>query len=168
VLTTDQKGAIAETAIIAAAIRLGVPVYLPIADGGRYDLIFDLDTRLFRVQCKWAPRHGEVIVVRCYSSRRTRTGLLRRCYEGGEIDAIAAYCPDVDRSYFLPFCLFGRRTEIRLRLGATQNNQRLGVNWAEQYEFAATLGADQGAVAQLGERVHGMHEVTGSSPVGST
>ena len=40
------------------------------------------------------------------------------------------------------------------------------VNWAEEYEFAATLGVP-GAVAQLGERERGTLEVTGSSPVGS-
>jgi len=34
-------------------------------------MIFELGSRLVRVQSKWAPRHGDVIVVRCYSSRRT-------------------------------------------------------------------------------------------------
>ena len=55
-------------------------------------MIFELDTRLIRVQCKWAPRQGEVIVLRCYSCRRNRDGLLRRIYTDGEIDAFAAYC----------------------------------------------------------------------------
>jgi hypothetical protein len=71
-MTTDRKGAIAELATALAAVRLGVDVYRPIAEGGRYDLGFD-----------------------------------------------------------------------------------------------ATLGRE-GAVAQLGERQHGMLEATGSSPVGST
>jgi hypothetical protein len=39
-LTTDQKGAIAETAIVHTAIKLGIGVAKPIADE-RYDLIFD-------------------------------------------------------------------------------------------------------------------------------
>jgi hypothetical protein len=53
VLTTDQKGAIAEAAIVHAALELGVTVSKPLVDG-RYDLIFDLYARLVRVQCKWA------------------------------------------------------------------------------------------------------------------
>jgi hypothetical protein len=93
-LTTDQKGAIAELAIAKAATELGIDVYRPFADGGRYDVIFDLLDRLVRVQCKWAPRHGEVIIVRCYSTRRSREGLLLRTYADGEVDAFAAYCPD--------------------------------------------------------------------------
>ena len=165
-LTADQKGAIAETAIVHTATKLGIGVYRPVGEGGRYDMIFDLD-KPTRVQCKWTPLHGEVVVVRCYSSRRTRAGLRRRVYEEGEIDAFAAYCPELDRSFYLPFDEFGRRTQIQLRLGPTRNNQRQRLNWAEDFDFEAKLQR-LGAVAQLGERVHGMHEVTGSSPVGST
>jgi prevent-host-death family protein len=47
------------------------------------------------------------------------------------------------------------------------NNQRACINWADDFSFDATLGSS-GAIAQLGERVHGMHEVAGSSPAGST
>ncbi len=41
-LTTDQKGAIAESAIVHAAIKAGIDVYRPVREGGRYDLIFDV------------------------------------------------------------------------------------------------------------------------------
>jgi hypothetical protein len=166
-LTTDQKGNIAETAIVAAAVKLGIDVYRPVGEGGRYDMIFEVGERLMRIQCKWAPRHGDVVILRCYSCRRNRNGLVRRKYVDGEIDAFAAYCPDTDRCYFLPFELFTARSQVSLRLGPCQNNQNLGVNWAKDYEFAATLSAS-GAVAQLGERQRGTLEATGSSPVGST
>ena len=166
-LTSDQKGNIAEAAVVAAAIKLGIDVYRPVGEGGRYDMIFDLDDRLVRVQCKWAPRHGDVIVLRCYSARRNRDGLLRRVYLAGEIDAFAAYCDELGQCYFVPFEQFIARTEVRLRLGPCKNNQARGVNWARDYEFAARLGRP-GAIAQLGERVAGSHEVAGSSPAGST
>ena len=165
-LTTDQKGSIAELAIAKAALELDIEVYWPMAEGGRYDLIFDVRGRLFRVQCKWASRYDDVVVVRCYRSRRNRDGLVNRSYTADEIDAFAAYCADVDCCYFLPFEQFPHRRNIQLRLGPTRNNQRIGINWARDFEFAAKLGAS-GAVAQLGERVHGMHEAAGSSPAGS-
>ena len=72
-LTTDQKGAIAELAIAKAAIELGIDVYRPVAEGGRYDLIFELGNRLVRVQCKCASRYGDILVVRCYSARKLGT-----------------------------------------------------------------------------------------------
>ena len=55
-----------------AAIKLGVEVYRPVAEGGRYDLIFGLEDGLLRIQCKWAARRGDVIMVPCVSSWRSR------------------------------------------------------------------------------------------------
>ena len=154
-LTTDQKGSIAEAAIAHAALELGIGVFRALSDGERYDLIFDVGSRLLRIQCKWAPKHGDVIIIRCYSSRRNRDGLLRRPYSPGDFDAFAAYCPQLRRCYFLPFEIIGARVQVQLRVGPSLNNQNSGINWAKDFEFAATLGAS-GAVAQLGERLHGM------------
>jgi hypothetical protein len=165
-LTTDQKGATAELKIAARAAQLGVGVWSPYTVE-RFDLIFDLRPQLIRVQCKWATRYGDVMIVRRYRNRRNRDGLLKRLYSTDEIDAFAAYCQDVDECYFLPLEKFAGRTHIQLRICPTKNNQARGINWAKDYEFAATLGA-RGAVAQLGERRAGSAKATGSSPVGST
>lgn len=166
-LSTNQKGAIAETAIIAEATKLGIGVFLPIMDE-RYDMILDLRPRLIRVQCKWAVRQGEVVVIRCYSNRRARHGMVTRTYSANEVDAIAAHCAELNRSYLLPIELCSGRRQFHLRLSRARNNQRLGVNEARAFEFAATLGADQGAIAQLGERPDGIRKVAGSIPAGST
>ena len=164
-LTTDQKGAVAEAAIALAAIELGIAVSRPLGDES-YDLIFDLGPRLMRVQCKWAVRRGDIVVVRCYRSRRNADGLLNRSYTADEIDAFAAYNAELRTCYFLPLERFPRRRSIQLRLERCRNNQKRGVNWAEEYEFAATLGR-HGAIAQLGERQSGTLKVAGSSPAGS-
>jgi hypothetical protein len=165
-LTTDQKGAVAELAIARAAAELGIGVWGSYTVE-RYDLVFDLRPGLVRVQCKWATRRGDIIVVPCYANRRNRVGLLRTFYSSDEIDAFAAYCADTDRCYFLSLETFGGRSAIQLRLAPTKNNQQAGVNWAKDFEFAAKL-VGQGAIAQLGERCHGMAEVAGSIPAGST
>jgi hypothetical protein len=152
-LTTDQKGAVAELAIAKAAADLGIGVWAA-HTVERFDLIFDLRPRLVRVQCKWANRYGDVIIVRCYSNRRSRDGMLTRAYSPEDIDAFAAYCAATDDCYFLPLDSFPHRRNIQLRLSPTRNNQARRINWARDYEFAATLAA-QGAVAQLGERLAG-------------
>jgi hypothetical protein len=157
--TTDQKGGVAELAIAWEAVQLGVGVYAPLTEGGRYDLIFDLGSRFMRVQCKWARRRGEVVAVPCQSCRRTASGLRARSYTPEEIDAIAAYCHELKKCYLLPISMVAHRREVSLRLAPAKNNQAQGVNWAFQYEL--------GAIAQLGERVTGSHEVAGSSPASS-
>jgi hypothetical protein len=139
VLSTDQKGSIAEASIAAAAIKLGIDVYKPLCDGTRCDLIFDLAGRLTRIQCKWAARYGDVLIVGCYRARRTKAGMLNRTYTAEEVDAFVAYSLDLDRCYFLPYERFPERRNIQLRLAPSRNNQHIGINWAEAYEFAATL-----------------------------
>lgn len=139
-LTTNQKGAIAETAIGHEAVKLGIGVLKPMWDM-RYDLVFDTDTDLLRVQCKWAVRQGDVIGIPARRCRRSRAGLVHRTYETGEIDAIAAYCADVDSCYLLPQALSVNRTVVLLRLESTRNNQQLGIRWARDYKLRARLGA---------------------------
>jgi hypothetical protein len=116
-LTPDQKGSIAEMEIATAAVKLGVGVFKPLSDGHRYDLIFDLGERLARIQCKWANKHGDVVVVRCRSCRRTADGYLRRQYSADEVDVIAASCPDADQCYWLPIERFSDQAAVYLRLG---------------------------------------------------
>lgn len=154
VVTTNQKGAIAETAVVHAATKLGIDIYRPVLEGGRYDFILDLSGRLVRLQVKWGAMYGDVIVVRCRSCRRAREGLRHRGYTSDEIDAFAAYCIETDRCYYLPIEEFARSQAIQLRVAPARNNQRQRINWAEKYEFTATL-ACHGAVAQLGERCAG-------------
>jgi hypothetical protein len=140
-LTTDQKGATAELAIAHVAASHGVGVFKPLTDGECCDLIFNVRNTLLRIQCKWASRVGDVLIVRCRRCRRTRDGLLHRGYTADEIDAIAAYSDDVGRCYLLPFELLAGRTTVQLRLAPSRNNQRLGINWADDYELGARLTA---------------------------
>ena len=139
-LTTNQKGAIAETAITHEAIKIGIGVYRPLGDE-RCDLIFDLRPRLVRVQCKWAARRGDVIVVPLYSARRAADGLRRTYYSADEIDAFAAYAPDTGRCYFAEFAEITSLQALHLRLEPAKNNQAKGVRWASEYEFGATLSS---------------------------
>jgi PD-(D/E)XK endonuclease len=165
-LTADQKGTVAELAIAQRAAQLGIGVWSAYTVE-RYDLLFDLRPKLVRVQCKWASRYDDVVIVRCYSNRRGRNGLIRRLYSADQVDAYAAYCLELNQCCFLPLDVFGSRNAIQLRLGPTKNNQKIGVNWAADFEFEATLRPGQGAIAQLGERPAGSREVAGSSPAGS-
>ena len=165
-LSPDQKGALAESAIVHAAVKLGLGVFRPLSDGERWDLILNLRPQLVRVQCKTAVLHGEVLSVPLYSSRRNAHGFVKRVYTSDEIDAVAAYWPELERCFLLPMGMFAARTYLQLRLAPSKNYQRARVNWADDYAFEATLKR-LGAVAQLGERRAGSAKVRGSSPLGS-
>ena len=138
---------------------------MPPLDDERYDLILDLRPRLLRVQCKWATRDSDVVVARLYSNRRGPNGMITRRYTADEIDCFAVHCMELNHSFLLP--AEGCR-QVLLRLGPTKNKQAIGVRWARDYELAAKLRDLQGAVAQLGEHLHGMQKARGSSPLRST
>jgi prevent-host-death family protein len=163
VLSTNQKGGIAETAITAAATKLDIPVLRPVVEHARYDLAFEIGDRILRVQCKWGcPRdEGAVIRVNLTSSWCTPTGYERRYYSEDEIDLVAVYCDELDRCYLLPSKLVAGRRSIDLRVTPPKNGQRACLNLAVDFELP-------GAIAQLGERLRGTQEVAGSSPASST
>jgi prevent-host-death family protein len=157
----NHKGNVAEAEIAAAAIRLGIPVLKPLVEHGRYDLAFDLGHRLLRVQCKWAQLRGAVVVVSLASYRHTPDGRVRSSYTVEEIDAVGVWCEALDTCYLLPASMVAGIRALHLRLEPTRNGQRAALNWAADYQLP-------GAIAQLGERLHGMQEVAGSSPASST
>ena len=160
-LTTNQKGAIAETAIAAEATRLGIEVYRPVAEGGRFDMIFAFaHGALERVQCKWANVCNGAVQVRACSARRHREGFRVRSYTLEEIDALAVYCHENGRCYYLPAAMVVGRKIIHLRLAPARNNQSERLHWAAEYAL--------GAIAQLGERSAGSRKVGGSNPPSST
>jgi prevent-host-death family protein len=163
VLDTNRKGAIAEMKIATAAVELGIPVLRPMAEHGRYDLGFELGDRILRVQCKWGSldKGAAVIVVSTQSSWHSSQGYVHRSYTEREIDALAVYCGGLDRCYLMPSELVTDRRAIHLRLVPPRNGQRACINLAADFEFP-------GAIAQLGEHLHGMQGVGGSSPPSST
>jgi prevent-host-death family protein len=154
-----MKGAIAEAVIYAEAVKLGLVVLRPQVEGRRYDLIIDTGPRLLRVQCKWAPRQGKVVVVRTQTSRHTPHGYVTSTYTADEIDGIAAYCQELERCYYVPIEVAAGHRSLHLRLAPAGNRQEAAVHWAADYPL--------GAIAQLGERLLGMQEVGGSSPPSS-
>jgi hypothetical protein len=138
-LRTSQKGTVAEAEIALAAIRLDLLVLRPMNEGGRYDLAIDVGSKLLRVQCKWASRLGDVLNIRCATSRHTPRGYLKTTYSADEVDVIAAYAPDTDRCYLVPIDEAAGMATVSLRLAPTRNNQALKVRWAHDYEFETSM-----------------------------
>src|SRR3989442_1616019 len=101
-----------------------------------------LSTPGVRVRSAWyGPLDEEPCgaTIRCYSSRRGASGFINRAYSCVEIDALAAYCMDLDRCFLIPIARIDGRPTVRLRVAPARNNQIRGVNLAEDFDFAVTL-----------------------------
>jgi prevent-host-death family protein len=143
-MNSNVKGAVAEQAIVLAAMKLGVPVLRPVAEHGRADLVLEIGGQLWRVQVKWGRLNPtrDVVIVAVATSRCTPRGHVRSRYTEQEVDLFAVYCGDLDRCFLLPAELLANRTVAYLRLAPTRNGQRACINLADDFSF-------DGAVAQL-------------------
>ena len=162
-LTSNQKGAIAEAEIRAAATRANIALYDPTTGHSRADLIFEIGDKLFRVQVKWGRVSAarDVIIVHVGGCYLGANGYVHSTYSETEMDLLAVYCGELDRCFLLPSSVFCGVGAIQLRLTPARNNQRACINLADEYEFA-------GAIAQLVEHLDGIEGAVGSSPTSST
>ncbi len=129
-MNTNQIGNLAEAKIIARAMERGYGVSLPFGDW-RYDLIFDIEGKLLRVQVKTGKLREGVVVFPCCSFDASKG---RRSYTAEEIDVFAVYCAGLDK------CDMGTlemtaATETSRRVTATRNNQKQGIKFATDFEF---------------------------------
>jgi antitoxin (DNA-binding transcriptional repressor) of toxin-antitoxin stability system len=143
-MNSNVKGAVAEQAIVLAAMEAGIPVLRPVGEHGRTDLALEIGDDLFRVQVKWgrlSPAR-DVVTVRLSTCRCTPRGYVRGTYSEHEVDLFGVYCGELDRCFLLPADLLARKTWVSLRLTAPRNAQRSCINLADDFTF-------DGAVAQL-------------------
>ena len=108
VLTSNDKGNIAEAAIALEAIKLGIDVLKPIAEHGRYDLAFDLGHRIAQGAVQMGERSTqETVRVHLTSTWYTSQGKqVRTRYAADEVDCVAAYCQELGTCYLLPTQVF--------------------------------------------------------------
>ena len=152
-LTPSQKGAAAEAAITACVIQLGLTVLRPLCEGRRYDLVIDLEPDLLRVQCKLARRVAGVLSVNLKTNRCTPGGYVSTSYNSGEVDAIGAYSPELDRCFLIPIAEVPGRRAIHLRLEPAKNNQLERVRWAHDYALDVMVTERQFRFADRGLRL---------------
>ena len=143
-MNSNDKGAVAELEIATAAVKLGIPVFKPLNEHSRADLILELGDQLMRVQCKWGRLSAsrDVVIAVLRTSHYTPRGQVCRTYDEREIDLIGVYCGELDRSFLLPASRCACKQCIYLRLTPSRNRQQVCINLAEDFAF-------DGAVAQL-------------------
>ena len=139
-LAMKSKAEKTEAAILARLSgQEGVTVLLPFGGGnGLYDMVIDDHGTFYRVQCKTGrlEQNGTVVAFNAASSTYHYYGgkaRERRDYRG-QVEYFGAYCPQNNRAFLVPVDIVGK-TEGKLRLVETKNNQSKNVHWAEDYEI---------------------------------
>ncbi len=107
-MDTKLKGDIAETEAALYAMRQGWGVLRPIGDRLPYDLVFDIDGVLVRIQVKsaWLDSTSRNWVV---DNRRTKTNrrvMKQETYDSQDFDFALLYVEDADIFYVMPVDVF--------------------------------------------------------------
>lgn len=147
-LTPSQKGAVAEAAISAAALELGLTVLRPLCEGRWYDIVIDLEPQLLRVQCKLARREGGALSIALKTNRCTPAGYVSTSYTAAEIDAVGAYSPELRKCFLIPVEQVSERRALHLRLSPAKNHQARRIRWAQDYELSSTVALMQAQARQ--------------------
>lgn len=131
-MNSKSIGDISESFIIYKLLDLGISVSKPFGDNQRYDLIIEINRKLYTIQIKTAKFEEDFILFPTSSSAYHRGG--KRKHYRGEVDFIAAFCPD-NKICYLVNSFDVPTTMATLRLTEPKNGQRKGVRWAEDYEL---------------------------------
>jgi hypothetical protein len=135
---TIKRGNAAEAAVLAALVMTDIPVLLPFGQGLPFDLAAVVPPLgdIVRIQVKSGRiRNGCVE----FNSCSTDHGRGRQSYDG-RAELIAVHVPDPDSLYMVPVedCPGLRGF---LRLDRPRNNQRRGIRFAADYDFARWVRA---------------------------
>ncbi len=143
-MDTKTKGDIAEQAVILAALRRGWAVLTPIGDRLPYDLVFDVQGSLVRIQVKSAwydiPSQNYII-----DNRRTKTNrrtMIRDYYRPNDFDFALAYLPDREVFYIFPvevFIQYG--SEIAMVESEKRQRKPSSTHYREAWELITAWAA---------------------------
>jgi len=116
--------------VLAALLEAGYRPLLPFGDGHPYDIAFDDDGRLLRVQCKTGRLIKGAV---CFPTAIWCRGNKYRSYRG-DVDYFGVYCPDARQVYLVPVADVPDRC-ASLRVDPPRNGQAKGVRWANDNVF---------------------------------
>jgi len=122
----SQIGERAEAAVLAALVAAGKDVLVPFGQR-RYDLAYEDEGRVVKVQCKAGLLQNGFLTFRTHSVGRREL----RDYRG-EVDFFAVYCHERGEVYLVPIEDVPP-SRATLRLSPTLNGQGVGVRHASRY-----------------------------------
>ena len=127
-MNTKDVGNISQACVVAALLKAGYNVCIPVGDNCRYDLVIEKDGVFKRVQCKTGAYSNGVIR---FPVRSTSGGGERQSYKG-QIEAFGVYCFSTDKCYLVPIDEVGD-DYCTLRVTLSKNGQDSKIRYANEY-----------------------------------
>jgi len=103
-MDTKLKGDIAEQATVLYALKQGWGVLKPVGDRLAYDLVFDIDGKLVKIQVKsaWFDVKTQNYVVDTRKTKTNRRQMIRDVYASNDFDFAIVYIEKLNIFYVIP------------------------------------------------------------------
>lgn len=135
-----RVGMITELQCIKDFISLGYHCLIPYGDCARYDVVVDINNKLYRIQCKtsrWSPNTAKEKVAFEIATRTTTTTNTKRntykTYSEDEVDLF--YTCFNGKSYLVPVSEIAGKSAFRWRYEYPPTGQKQGIHLAKDYEL---------------------------------
>ena len=136
-MNTKSKGEATQAVIIAELVKRDIPVSIPFGDNQRYDIIMEVDSTLYKVQCKSACIKNGCLSFKSSSSYAHRGGT-RKDYRG-EVDFFAVWCSELPKEVYLVGVEEATITETLLRIEPPKCRPPVKVRWEKDYTLDIQL-----------------------------
>lgn len=132
---TKKLGNLTELQCITYLYGLGYSISIPFGNADKYDLILDINDKLYKIQVKHSSEYFDIngdveyIKFKCTWQSHNQTGYSVQKYKENEIDFFATFYKG--KCYLIPQneCSL----EKRLRIKLPKNGQRKGISFLEDY-----------------------------------
>lgn len=133
-MNSKTIGNITEAIILSEFIKYNITVLQPFGDNERYDLVIEVNSKFYRIQCKTAKLNENkgTIKLPCCSSAYHRGGKKQDYFNS--IDYFAYYCPQNNKCYILPI-EEASSSDSFLRITEPLNNQKKSIRYEKNYLF---------------------------------
>lgn len=149
---TLSTGMITELECLKAFISLGYHCSIPYGDCARYDMVVDINNKLYRIQCKtarWSTDTAQEKVAFEINTVTTTTNTkktIRRKYSEEEVDYF--YTCFQGQSYLVPVKEIAGKTAFRWRYEYPSTGQKQGIHIAKDYELKNQISKIKGEVIE--------------------
>lgn len=134
-MNTKQVGNLTELQCATRLYELGCAVSIPFGNSEKYDLIIDINDKLYKIQCKhsseYTDENGEIEYIKFKTTWQSHNAnsWTQYKYKENEIDFFATFYNG--ECYLIPQSECSN--EKRLRIKAPKNNQTKGISFLKDY-----------------------------------
>lgn len=140
---TLKKGILIELYCIEKFTELGYTCSIPYGNNSKYDVVVDINDKLYRIQCKsstWAKDTTEEKVAFIMATNHTTTnttGTKRYTYNSNQVDFFYTYFNG--EHYLVPIKEIEDKTTFRFRYLKNVKHQKSVIHIAEEYQLEKVI-----------------------------